>query len=270
MKDGNSEIYHITDGRFSLDPGAAFGMVPRPVWSRKVKENSNGRIDLTTNILLIKQEKWVGMFDSGLSNSYTDRMKQIFEIRPSETFWDDVHKILGNRKVDYFFQTHLHFDHIGRALEYISSGNKSRIVAQEEEISAMRRPNELSRNSYPATPRRRNVFSPVTGSRRINSSISLIFTGGHTVGHQALVYKGRREIIDFGDIVPTSFHLNAGHITAIDNFPLQTLEMKKKLIKKAIRDRAIVVLNHDYVTPFAELSGNPSKPDVEPFLFDSE
>lgn len=270
MEDGNNYLAHISDGTFSLDPGAAFGVVPRPVWSRAVSENANGRIDLTANVLVIKNEKWTAMFDSGLSNGFPDRMKKIFEIKPSETFWNEAEKFAGTKKIDYFFQTHLHFDHVGRAYEYFSSGKQGKIFAQEKEISAGRKPNELSRNSYPELPKKRNVFHPLAGSRRINSTVSVVYTGGHTVGHQALIYNGKREIIDFGDIVPTSFHLRAGHITAIDHFPLQTLDAKKKLISKAIRDNAIVMLNHDYVTPFATLSGDPSKPDLEPFVFDSE
>lgn len=270
MKDGKNEIFHITDGRFSLDPGAAFGIVPRPVWSRTEKENSNGRIDLTTNMLLIKNDRWVAMFDSGLSSNYSDRMKKIFEIRPSGTFWQDAEKLLNGRKIDHFFQTHLHFDHVGRALEYISSGNRSSMIAQENEIRDCRKLNELSRSSYPEFPRKRNMFRPVSGSKRINSSVSVIYTGGHTAGHQALVYKGKREIIDFGDIMPSTFHIRPGYITAIDHFPLQTLEMKKKLIRKAVNDRAIVMLNHDIETPFVELSGDPEKPEIHPYIFGSE
>lgn len=270
MKDGNNEIYHITDGRFSLDPGAAFGIVPKPVWSRSEKENASGRIDLTTNMLLIKNEKWTAMFDSGLSSTYSERMKKIFEIRPSEGFWKDAGSFLNGRKIDHFFQTHLHFDHIGRAIEYLASGKHATIIAQEMEIKDCRKPNELSRNSYPPLPRKKGIFRAVTGSRKINSTVSVIYTGGHTAGHQALVYRGKREIIDFGDIMPTAFHLRPGYITAIDHFPLQTLEMKKKLIRKAIRDSAIVMLNHDIEMPFVELSGDPEKPEVHHYKFDSE
>lgn len=159
MIDGKNEIFFIRDGLFSLDPGAAFGIVPKPVWSRHVSENASGRIDMTANLLLIKTDKWVGMFDSGLSGSYTQKMKDIFEIRPSGTFWEETEKVLQGRPIDYFFQTHLHFDHTGRALEYSAAGNRARIVAQQEEITNSRKPNELSKNSYPAFPRRRNLKS---------------------------------------------------------------------------------------------------------------
>lgn len=270
MIDGNNEIYHIEDGRFSLDPGAAFGIVPRPVWSRKAEENENGRIDMTANILVIKNEKWVGLFDSGLSSAYDEKMKAMFEIRPSETFWDELKNILGDRSIDFFFETHLHFDHIGRALEYLKSGKQANIVAQRDEINDWRRPNDLSKNSYPPFLRKRNAMTALDGNKRINSHISVIKTGGHTRGHQALIYSGKKEIIYFGDIVPSSFHIRPPYITAIDHFPLDTLEMKKKLIRKAIRDNAVVVFNHDIVTPFATLSGDPDRPTVEPVVLDSE
>ncbi len=264
MIDGDTEIFHITDGRFSLDPGAAFGIVPRPVWSRSVSENPNGRIDLTANILVFRTGKWIGLFDSGLSGHYDERMKKIFEIRPDPAFWDKAGEILAGRPIDYFFETHLHFDHIGRALEYARTASNFKILAQRDEIDAWRHPDDLSRNSYPPFPRKRNIFRGVYGSVRVNSRISLVRTGGHTKGHQALIYRGKREIIYFGDIMPSSFHVRPAYITAIDHYPLETLEMKKKLIRKAIRDRAIVVFNHDIELPFAELSGNPEKPEVNP------
>lgn len=269
MIDGKNEILHISDGRFSLDPGAAFGIVPRPVWSRYVEENPNGRIDNTANLLIIKSEKYVALFDSGLSDSFSEKMKEMFEIRPSKSFWSDLDGLLDGRKIDYFIESHLHFDHIGRAMEYINAGNTAKIVAQRDELYSWRKPDDLSRNSYPPVLRKRSAIMPVTGTVKFNSQISLVKTGGHTRGHQSLIYKGEKEIIYFGDIAPSSFHVRPTFITAIDHFPLETLEMKKKLIKKALKDDAIVVFNHDFRVPFAKLSGTVEKPIVEPYQFDS-
>ncbi len=267
MEDESYQLSLLHGGDFSLDPGAAFGIVPTPVWSKRIKPNENGRIDMTTNTLLIRGPRWTGMFDSGLSDSLDERLKKFFEVKAPDSFWQNIRDLTGDRGVDYFFQTHLHFDHVGHAVEYINSGKYARIVAQRDEIYAWKRPNVLSKNSYIKFPRRRNIFISASGNTRINSRITLVKTGGHTQGHQALIYKGKIEIIYFGDIVPTSFHLKLPYVTAIDLFPLETVDMKRKLIRKAIRDHAIVIFDHDREIPAARLSGEVEKPVIEPFDF---
>jgi len=36
MNFGNLEIFVLSDGRFRLDGGAMFGVVPKPLWERQM------------------------------------------------------------------------------------------------------------------------------------------------------------------------------------------------------------------------------------------
>lgn len=259
------EISIIQAGSFSLDPGALFGITPREVWSRHFHPNGKERVDLTCNLLLVKDEHGSWLIDSGLSDSYGQWMNDFFEIKPSADFWkmlDDA----APEGIDHFVLSHLHFDHSGRAIDYrfhAKTRGKGEIICQELEIREMRRPNPLEKNSYPTSMLRRVRFRALQGSSRLSTSLRTILTGGHTAGHQVIIYRGPREIIYFGDLVPTAFHARLTHISAIDNHPMDTLRMKKLLIRKAIRDQALCVFNHDWLSPTAVLSGDPEKPKIE-------
>lgn len=264
------ELKIVRDGTFTLDPGAAFGITPREVWSRSFTENSRGRVSLTCNTLLIQEDNETWLVDAGLSERYEGNMKNFFEIRPSENFWKEIDEA-APEGIDHFLISHLHFDHIGRAIDYRyreKGRGRGDIICQAREVNEMRRPGPLSVNSYP-TPLLRNVrIRRISGSGRIKSYLFAVLTGGHTSGHQAVIYRGRREIIYFGDLVPTTFYARLTHITAIDSYPMETIRMKRRLIMKAIRERAVCVFNHDSETPCALLSGNPEKPSIEPVSLD--
>ena len=53
MKIGPYEIHPIETGRFSLDGGAMFGVVPKPLWSKANPPDERNRIPLAARALLI-------------------------------------------------------------------------------------------------------------------------------------------------------------------------------------------------------------------------
>ncbi len=58
-------------------------------------------------------------------------------------------------------------------------------------------------------------------------------------------------------------HIKPYYITAIDSYPIETLRMKKKLLKKAIRENISIVFNHDRENVMAKIYGTPEKPEME-------
>ncbi len=47
------ELHSIETGRFGLDGGAMFGIVPRTLWSKLNPPDDQNRIDLALRVLLI-------------------------------------------------------------------------------------------------------------------------------------------------------------------------------------------------------------------------
>lgn len=270
MKFGNAEVVLLSDGSFTLEVGACFGVVPKKIWSRQIRENANNRVRMALNIPLIVTPEWTALVDTGVGTNPDERMKKIYEIEKAEDLPSQVEGKLGGRKIDYIVHSHLHFDHMGHSFE--AEGSASTFpdavrVAQKEEFMNMRNPNEVTRGSYLKNPEGSGAFnvSEVVGDTKIRDGLRVVMTGGHTSGHEAIIYEnGGKGLIYFGDIMPSAFNLKLPYITAIDTFPLDTLEMKKKLVNLAIRKNYICIFNHDSQVSAAYIKGDVDNVEIEP------
>ncbi len=261
-----SEVRLLSDGNFTLDPGAIFGIVPRPVWSKAFTADSNFRIKLALNIALIINGSYTALLDSGIGDLEDEKFKKIYEVEKGEKLINQIQTFVNPDDLNFIVHSHLHFDHMGNS--FSSDGKpffkRAKLIAQKEEVSAMRHPNEITRSSYRKYPKTPGGFHAIDGSVRIKDGLHVLKSGGHTSGHQIIIYRtGTEELIYFGDLVPTSFHLKLPYITAIDGFPMDTLYWKKKLISKAIRDHALCIFNHDTQVKAAYLSGETGSPKIE-------
>ena len=54
MKLGDWKFRAFHDGRFKLDGGSMFGVVPKPLWSRERVPDEANRIELAMNVLLVE------------------------------------------------------------------------------------------------------------------------------------------------------------------------------------------------------------------------
>ena len=270
MKFGDSDVVLLSDGSFTLDPGAAFGIVPHQFWSRRFLTTDAGRVTLALRIPHISGKGFSVLIDSGIGGTPDEKYTKIFEMKKAEDLIAQLSEIENPGNVDMIIHSHLHFDHFGHSLERKDGAwtfPRARLVAQRSEYTASRRTNEFTRNNYGKIDL--SLLSKakkiqLDGTSRLKHGLTAIHTGGHTIGHQAIIYSnGGKEMIYFGDLIPTSFHLKLPYVTAIDTFPLSTLEMKRKLISRAIRNHSVCVFNHDTEMPAAILSGSVEDPKPE-------
>ena len=54
MKLGDLEFWILNDGGFRLDGGAMFGVIPKPLWEKKIPADERNRIGLEMNCLLVR------------------------------------------------------------------------------------------------------------------------------------------------------------------------------------------------------------------------
>lgn len=262
MKFGDSEVVLLSDGSFTLDPGAAFGIVPTPFWSKRFATTEAGRVRLALNIPYIIGKGFQALVDTGIGTSPDEKYRKIFEMEKPVDLPAQIAEYGSPESVDFILHSHLHFDHFGHSLDRSGTGwlfKKAVLIAQKEEFQSYRKPVEFTAANYGRTDtallsRARKMA--LSGSMRLKHGLQAVHTGGHTAGHEAIIYsEGGRELIYFGDLIPTAFHLRLTYVTAIDTCPLRTVEMKKKLIDRAIRNGSICIFNHDMETPAAVLSG---------------
>ncbi|MHB1439916.1 MAG: MBL fold metallo-hydrolase [Cuniculiplasma sp.] len=251
----------ISDGTFSLDPGAIFGMTPRNVWSREFKVNENYRILLNANISIIEDDGTFYMIDSGIGPSPGEYLEKWFEAKPNNNLKNYMEKRKIS-KIHSIFHTHLHFDHMGHSFKDLSS---SISYADHREVENFKFPNELALSSYTYGDKSLDIsgLRPIFWDQDIGP-FTIMHTGGHTTGHQAILFKkGNIKLMFPGDLIPSTFHLKPTRITAIDSEPLKSLKNKKELIKKAINENYTVILVHDMKTMAVRLSGNTDAPKYE-------
>ena len=54
MKAGKYTVYVLETGRFALDGGAVFGVIPKALWSQRVTNDKNFQISYVVNKEFVK------------------------------------------------------------------------------------------------------------------------------------------------------------------------------------------------------------------------
>ena len=95
--------------------------------------------------------------------------------------------------------------------------------------------------------REAGLFDFADGEREIAAGIRVLPTPGHVPGHQSVLVSDEGESALFlGDLVPTAAHLPLPWIMGYDVEPLITLESKRAILARAMREDWLVVFEHDW------------------------
>ncbi len=256
----------VSDGRFRLDGGAMFGVVPRVLWEQREPADGENRILLGLNCLLVRGADFTLLIDSGLGDKEDARFLAQFPIeRETDLFGALAACGVAPEQVTHVVNTHLHFDHCGGNTRLDAAGRarpsfpRARYFVQRGEWEDAIQPHALSRASYLA----RN-FLPVAeagqlelieGEVEILPGVTLLPTPGHTAHHQSLLIDlpGGRRLFYAGDLIPTSSHLPPAWIMSYDLFPLMTLDTKERLLARQREEDWFVYFEHEREKPSGRL-----------------
>ncbi len=256
MTEYSNSIAIVNDGTFALDPGAAFGISPKSVWSKYFEPNSDYRIKLNTNLTIIEDNNKFYLLDGGIGANISDYYKKWFNAQSTE----ELHKYMKKKRIEKFeavFHTHLHFDHSGHSFSDLWN---CRSIASMTEVNNFNHPNDMAKASYFSKNLNTSNLSPIFRDTRFGN-FELRITGGHTTGHMAIFYNnGTAKIIYAGDLFPTTFHLKPSRVTAIDQEPLKSLQAKKEILSMAIKDSWVIILSHDTEEKAVSVYGDVSDP----------
>ena len=81
MKFGEFEFHALSDGTLALDGGQMFGVVPKPLWEKRIPADARNRIPLGLRCLLVEHPDGLVLIDTGVGNVLT-----FTGINPSNTF----------------------------------------------------------------------------------------------------------------------------------------------------------------------------------------
>ena len=262
---GRWPMHALQAGGQKLDGGAMFGVVPKPLWERRIPPDERNRIQLGMRCLLIEHEVGPILIDTGSGNKENEKFRDIYGIensgRGGRTLLEDALAEAGFSTDDIrlVISSHLHFDHAGGNTFRDEGGvvrptfPRARYVIQRGEYEYATHTNERTAASYfphnfePV--RAAGLIDFVDGEREIVPGVRAIPTPGHTPFHQGVLIESDGERAFYlADLVPTQAHLPLPWIMGYDVEPLVTLETKRRILARATAEEWLVVFEHDAST----------------------
>jgi glyoxylase-like metal-dependent hydrolase (beta-lactamase superfamily II) len=266
MKIGPYEVHAIETGRFALDGGAMFGVVPRPLWEKTNPPDEKNRITLAARALLLRGNGRVILVDAGNGSKFNEKLKGIYRIDLTSSSLSASLQAHGVSPADVtdVLLTHLHFDHAGGSTtrvngEVVPTFPRARYHVQREHWETACAPTERDRASFFPEDfmplHERGVLSFTGGEGEVLPGISVRLVHGHTAALQCpVVSDGTTTLFYCADLVPTASHVPLPWIMAYDLRPLVTLEEKRRLLGEAVDSGWVLFFEHDPVIAAARLS----------------
>ncbi len=251
-------LYSIPAGYLKLDGGAMFGVVPKPLWERINPPDEKNRCTWAMRLLLVEEGDRLVLIDTGIGNKQSERFFSFYE--PHET--DCLDRSLarhGFKREDItdVFLTHLHFDHVGGAIE--RKGNQlvpafpnAHYWSHEDHWYWATHPNEREKASF-----LKENIEPIEASGQLKliregdplelfPGFQIRLSYGHTEAQMIphLSYKGYT-VVYCADSLPSAGHVPIPWVMAYDIRPLVTMDEKKSFLGEAAEKGHVLFLEHD-------------------------
>jgi glyoxylase-like metal-dependent hydrolase (beta-lactamase superfamily II) len=262
MKLGKFQIHAITDGSFMLDGGQMFGVVPKPLWEKRIPADARNRVRISLTCLVIQTGEKNILVETGIGDKFDEKFNEIYSVDHSVTLPGELRKLrLAPEHIDIVINTHLHFDHCGWNLsrqngKLTPTFPRARYFVQRLEWEHALSPNERDRASYVqeffAAAEGQTEF--LDGDTEIVPGVRVEVAAGHTKYMQCVRVESEGDTALFAsDLVPTRAHISYPWMTSFDLYPVETLENKKRLLPPLAAAKGLLVFPHDPAVPWVRL-----------------
>lgn len=253
-----------------------FGPVPWLLWRSWAEEelDADRRILQALNCLLVETPAGRVLVETGIGERMNDKGRAMRGYEGDAVVPSLRAAGFDPASVDLVAMSHLHYDHAGGLL--LADGTRAfpraRIVAQRAEWEIALSDHSRVAASYDQ-PELRLVADWgaegwADGERELLPGVSVVPTGGHTAGHQAIVVRGTgpgaRTVAFFGDLFMRPWAANPRWVTAFDDFPLDSVRVKGELFARASKERWTIVLSHEPARPVGTLVADRDRYRYEP------
>ncbi len=257
MQLGAWQLDTINGGRFRIDGGVLFGLVPKSLWAPLAPADSQNRVGCGNHCVLARDDRHTVLIDTGWGTKCVPLDRKFYALEEGDPLLEDLAALgVAPEDIDTVVLTHLHLDHVGGATRFDRQGQlvptfpKARyLVSRLEWDDATTGGPELQTaysldNLLPLAEAGQLVL--LDGDPAIVPGLTAFCTGGHTRGHLAVKFCSAGQTALFiGDLCPTTAHLRRMWCTAYDIYPLETRRRKPELLDEAAKRRWMVLWNHD-------------------------
>jgi glyoxylase-like metal-dependent hydrolase (beta-lactamase superfamily II) len=254
------KIHIIDTGFFKLDGGAMFGVVPKVLWNKQNPADEKNLCSWAMRCLLIEDGEKLILVDTGMGNKQDDKFFGHYDLHGEATLHSSIaEKGFSPADITDVLLTHLHFDHVGGAVQFSRDGSRleptfanATYWSNEAHWQWASNPNPREKASF----LKENIL-PLQESGQLRfiedgqspfADIGLINVDGHTEQMMLPViqYKNQK-IIYCADLFPSSYHIPVPWLMSYDMRPLQTMEEKQSVLQRAVEEQCILFFEHDPV-----------------------
>ena len=267
---GALTLHALQAGGQRLDGGAMFGVVPKPLWERRIAADEKNRIALGMRCLLVEHPQGLVLIDTGVGNKEDQKFRDIYgiesEVPGHPTMLHAALAAAGYTPDDVkvVINTHLHFDHAGGNTmadavgRVVPTFGRARYLIHAAELHYATHTNERTAASYFSRNwdalKATGQLELVESGTELLPGIRMRHTPGHTPTHQSIIVESAGETAVFlGDVCPTTAHIPLPWIMGYDVEPLVTLESKRALWKDAEAGNWLLVFEHDAATAWGRV-----------------
>ena len=255
------KISLIHPSLFKLDGGAMFGIIPKPVWEKKIKADSQNRIEMSLRVVLIETQNKKILIDTGIGDYHSEKFNDQFGITVTKEPLKDALKntSLQCEDITDVILTHLHFDHVG------GLGDSEKPLFKNATIHVHEKHYE-----YALSPTLRDSgsfhsfnFKPLLESYKKNGQLNFISQNEGVIiddqgekvefmtsfGHTPyMIHPIFNNFIYMADLVPMSHHIRLPWVMGYDIEPGTTTIYKEKFYNVILKRDLTMIFEHDVDT----------------------
>jgi glyoxylase-like metal-dependent hydrolase (beta-lactamase superfamily II) len=256
MKIGDWSIKSCVAGRFGLDGGAMFGVVPRTMWARVLPPDELNRVPMVMRLLLVQGHGKTIIVDVGAGAGHSEKNRQIYAFEDTDHLLDIVREAgVDPASITDVMLTHLHFDHGAGVAEPHGDGwrllfPQARHHVQRSQWEHAHYPNVRDRASYYEERIRileaERVLELHDGPWSLGPGFDMLIFNGHTPGQQLPLIRGPEGALFFtGDLFPFHHHVSPPWVMSYDLQPVTTMEEKAVILDRAAAEEWTLFFEHD-------------------------
>ncbi|RRB02796.1 MBL fold metallo-hydrolase [Larkinella rosea] len=252
------KIQTIDTGFFKLDGGAMFGVVPKTLWGKHQTADDQNRCTWAMRCLLVEEGNRLLLVDTGMGDKQDARFFSHYDPHGEASLLQSIQQAgYSVNEITDVLLTHLHFDHVGGAVQRVSDRLLPTFPAatywsHRSHWQWATHPNPREKASF-----LKENFDPLRESGQLQfvdeggfsvPNVDLMQVDGHTEKMTLPIFRlGDRTAVFAADLIPSSTHIALPWVMSYDVRPLLTMEEKAHLLQKAADENWILLFEHDPV-----------------------